>query len=141
MKSLYKIITSAALLILTSCDLSYSGGVTLQNELPPSVHLYVKNNQILDSNESIVAYYDATITLSNEVSAIITNKSLIYHNNGVNTKMRLSDIVSIDHKKETFIGDVITVESYDGNLMKIEIAPLNDGELFLQILKDRTDYF
>ena len=140
MKSICKIIPVFALVLLISCDFSYSGGVTLQNELPTSVHQYIKDNQILDSDESIVAYYDTTISLSNEVSAMITNKNIIYHNNGINTKISLDDIASINHTIETFIGDIITVESNEGNYMKIEIAPFNGGEIFLQILYKKTGY-
>jgi len=111
----------------------------MQNEIPQSVYTYAATHQILDEGETIVTYYDATISLSNEESAMITNKHVIYHYNGRTTKMPLQDIVSINHTEETLAGDIITVESLDGNMMKIEIAPLNGGEIFLSVLRSKTN--
>lgn len=138
MKTIYRVTLSVVLLILTSCEIPNSG-VLMQNEIPESVYTYAINHQILDSNESIIAYYDTTISLSNEESAMITTKNLIYHNNGRTTKMLLDDIILVKHNKETLVGDIITAESKDGSIMKIEIAPLNGGELFLEILRKKTN--
>ena len=125
------------LVLFISCNFENSG-VLLQNEIPQSVYTYVSKYQVLEEGETIVAYYDATISLSNEESAMITNKHVIYHYNGRTTKIPLEDIVSINHTVETLMGDIITVESSDGSFMKIEIAPLNGGEIFLGVLKSKT---
>jgi hypothetical protein len=132
-----KITLALTLLLFISCSFENSG-VLMQNEIPQSVYTYAATHQILDESETIIAYYDATISLSNEESAMITNKHVIYHYNGRTTKMPLKDIVSINHTVETLVGDIITVESSGGNFMKIEIAPLNGGEIFLNVLKSKT---
>ncbi|MFZ9777525.1 MAG: hypothetical protein ACO3CI_04225 [Schleiferiaceae bacterium] len=133
-----KITLALSLLLFISCSFENSG-VLMQNEIPQSVYTYAATHQILDEGETIVTYYDATISLSNEESAMITNKHVIYHYNGRTTKMPLQDIVSINHTEETLVGDIITVESLDGNMMKIEIAPLNGGEIFLSVLRSKTN--
>jgi hypothetical protein len=133
-----KITLALSLLLFISCG-SENSGVLMQNEIPQSVYTYAATHQILDEGETIVTYYDATISLSNEESAMITNKHVIYHYNGRTTKMPLQDIVSINHTEETLVGDIITVESLDGNMMKIEIAPLNGGEIFLSVLRSKTN--
>lgn len=125
-------------LFLAACDLDNPGGVLLGNELPLSVHEYIDENAILGAGEEVIAYYDITISLDNSRSAIITNQHLISHFDGRNTRIALENIARIDHEDAGLIGDIIIVETYKGRLMKIEIAPLNGGEIFLDILRRTT---
>ena len=71
---------------------------------------------------------------------LITNSRLIYHNKETSTTyLDLEDIIDIQHRNDGFpIGDIIEVTSKDGNLMMIEIASLNNGEIFLSILKSKV---
>lgn len=120
------------ILLLHSCSLEKTGGVLTFNELPESVILFIEEKNILDG-EAIIAYYDKTITLNNSESAILTNKNVIYYKSGRINKIPLSTIKSISDVENCF-GVCFLITSFDNQIMKIEIAPLNNGDLFLQLL-------
>tara|TARA_B100000965_G_scaffold44201_1_gene32367 strand:- start:857 stop:1270 length:414 start_codon:yes stop_codon:yes gene_type:complete len=122
--------------IVSSCDLENPGGVLTNNELPTSVIEFFENTDILE-NEQIIAYYDVTIVLDNSESAILTNKNLIYYKNGRIERFPLNSIASID--AEDCFGLCIIVSTRDNRVMKIEIAPLNGGDLFLELLRKQVN--
>jgi len=122
--------------IVSSCDLENPGGVLTNNELPASVIEFFENTNILE-NEQIIAYYDVTIVLDNSESAILTNKNLIYYKNGRIERFPLNSIASID--AEDCFGLCIIVSTRDNRVMKIEIAPLNGGDLFLELLRKQVN--
>jgi hypothetical protein len=70
------------------------------------------------------------VRLSNEMEPYAT------HKDGKSTAVPLQDITDIRHRSEGLIGDVIEIQSQSGVPMKIEIAPLNQGETFLNALRD-----
>ena len=114
----------------------HEGRVRLSNEMEDYAALYLEEHQILNSSESLIAYYDVTLTLDGTEAAIITTENVIYHNGGTSTSIPLSDITDIRHRNETMMGDIIEIDSRSGIPMKIEIAPLNRGETFLNVLRD-----
>jgi hypothetical protein len=67
-------------------------------------------------------------------AAILTTKRVIYHKNGQNEAIDLAAIEDVQHRKETLIGDIIEIHATGGRSMKIEIAPLNQGETFRSAL-------
>jgi hypothetical protein len=44
--------------------------------------------------------------------------------------------VDVQHRNEGLAGDIIEVVSRDGERMRLEFAPLNDGPVFLSALQD-----
>jgi len=132
------------ILISLTCSLFISGcgdntaGVLLQNQISKDTLEYINNNNILNTNEKIVAYYDTTIMLDNTESAILTDKRVIYHKDARNHSILFEKIKNVEHKYQTMIGDIIIIESVSGDFLKIEIAPYNDGELFLNLLKKKS---
>ena len=122
--------------IVSSCDLENPGGVLTNNELPTSVIEFFENTNILE-NEQIIAYDNGTIVLDNSESAILTNKNLIYYKNGRIERFPLNSIASID--AEDCFGLCIIVSTRDNRVMKIEIAPLNGGDLFLELLRKQVN--
>ena len=130
MKNIYSLLVF--ILLLQSCSLEKTGGVLTLNELPESVILFIEEKNILDG-EAIIAYYDKTITLNNSESAILTNKNVIYYKSGRINKIPLSTIKSISDVENCF-GVCFLITSFDNQIMKIEIAPLNNGAIFLQLL-------
>ena len=122
--------------LISSCDLENPGGVLTYNELPASVIEFFDTTDILE-NEQIIAYYDVTIALDNSESAILTNKNLIYYKYGRVVRFPLSSIVSVE--AEECFGLCIVATTKDDRVMEIEIAPLNGGDLFLELLKKQVD--
>ena len=121
--------------LISSCDLENPGGVLTNNQLPPSVIEFFDNTDILE-NEEIIAYYDVTIALDNSESAILTNKNLIYYKYGRVTRFPLSRIESIE--AEDCFGLCIVATTSNDRVMEIEIAPLNGGDLFLELLRKQV---
>ena len=114
-------------------------GVKLGNEMDPYALEYIADKGILNPDEELVAYYDATMDMDGTEAAVLTTKRVIYHKGGGNYEIGISDIADIRHRKETLIGDVIEIQATSGKSMKIEIAPLNGGESFLSSLMGAWD--
>ena len=106
------------------------GGVRFSNDMEEYTVQYLDDHGILDSSEKLVAYYDVTISLDGTEAAILTTRRVIYHKNGRNDSIELADIKDIRHQKVTLIGDIFEIFSSSGKSMKIEVAPLNQGESF-----------
>lgn len=112
------------------------GGVRLPNEMENYAVEYLIEHRVLDDSEDLLAYYDVTVSLDGSIAAILTTKRVIYHNEGRNTVVNLEEIADIRHRKETFIGDVFEISSNSGQTMKIEVAPMNQGQTFKNVLMD-----
>ena len=125
----------AGSLFLSACA-DYEGGVVMYNEIPESVSTYLEEEKILQ-DEELLAYYDVTLSLNNSESAMLTTKGVIYHKRGRNTRITYDQIAKVT--AEDCFGLCILVESYDSRIMKIEIAPLNGGDMFLDVLMDRSN--
>ena len=97
---------------------------------------YLEEHAILNSSESLIAYYDATVSLDGTEAAILTTERVIYHKNGQSTAILLTDIIDIRHRKESLVGDVIEIDSRSGVPMQIVIAFFNNGETFLNALRN-----
>ena len=122
--------------LISSCDLENPGGVLTYNQLPASVIEFFDKTDIL-VNEQIIAYYDVTIALDNSESAILTNKNLIYYKYGRVVRFPLNSIVNIE--AEDCFGLCIVASTRDNRVMEIEIAPLNGGDLFLELLRKQVN--
>ena len=125
--------------LLHGCDLSNPGGVLLSNQLPDSVMEYIDEKGILE-NEYIIAYYDVTLVLDNSESAILTNKNMIYYHESRRIhKIPLNQIKNIAHEDCILaLCIIITPNPNQGPMMKIDIAALSGGELFLDLLKEEV---
>jgi len=110
------------------------GGVKLPNQMDQYALDYFEENKLLEPNEDLLAYYDVTVTLNGTEAAIVTTKRVIYHKGGQSTAILLKDVEDIQHRYESMIGDVIEIRSTSGATMKVEIAPLNQGETFYNVL-------
>ena len=121
--------------LISSCDLENPGCVQTNNQLPASAIEFFDKTDILE-NEQIIAYYDVTLVLDNSESAILTNKNLIYYKYGRVERFPLSSIVSIE--EEECFGLCIIASTRDSRVMKIEIAPLNGGDIFLDLLRKQV---
>lgn len=115
------------------------GGVRLSNEMESYATQYLEEHQILDPDETLIAYYDVTLAMDGTEAAILTTERVVYHQNGQSTSIPLSEITEIRHRKDSLIGDIIEIDSESGIPMKIEIALFNQGESFLNALENARD--
>jgi len=110
------------------------GGVKLGNEMDQYALDYIAENDLLNESEEVLAYYDVTIRMDGTEAAMVTTDHVVYHKLGNTTSIPIIDISDINHRQEPFIGDVIEIQAVSGESMKIEIAPMNQGESFLNVL-------
>ena len=111
------------------------GGVLLANQMEAYALDYIDDNNLLNPDEQLVAYYDVTLSMDSSEAAILTDERVIYHNNGRTDTINLADIDRVEHAEEGMIGHVIDIYSVSGDTLRIEIAPLNGGDLFLEQLE------
>ena len=133
------LITTSILLLIIACDNWDEQGVKMANEMPKYATEYINKNNILHKDEKIICYYDVTLSFDASESAILTNKRVVYHKNKTNFSIEYGDIEEIKYLEE--FSDVIVVMDKEGGSIKIEIAPLNGGEIFYDVLKSKYDNF
>ncbi|MBD0337601.1 MAG: hypothetical protein ICV62_19100 [Cyanobacteria bacterium Co-bin13] len=114
------------------------GGVRVSSNMESYALEYLKESDLLESDEQVIAYYDATVALNSTEAVILTSDRVIYHKNSTDSVIPLSQIDRIEHQEQALIGDVIQVFSKTGEIMVIEIAPLNNGKLFLSALQNQV---
>ena len=117
----------------------HEGGVRLANEMEEYAEDYLDKHQVLNSSESLIAYFDATLSLDGTEAAILTTERVIYYRNGKSTVIPLSDISEIRHRSDPLVGDIIEIDSRSGLPMKIEIPLFNQGETFLNALRNASE--
>lgn len=83
---------------------------------------YIAEHNLVEPDETILAYYDATLLMDGSEAAILTDKRLIYHYQGATTSMLVRDIVDIQHRQDSLAGDITVAISESGQTMRIEIA-------------------
>lgn len=113
------------------------GGVRLGNRIEPYAVEYLAKHKIVEPDENVIAYYDNTISLDGTDAAILTQRRLIYHFNGMNTVIPVDQIVDVRSRDAGVLGTIIEVEGEDGTMVKIEIAPLNDAPAFMNALESQ----
>lgn len=133
------ILVSSILLVLSGCGVKKEGGVRLANEMEDYALDYIEKHEILEPGESIVAYYDYTISLNGKEAAILTDRRLIYHKREENTVIAHADVADVVHQEESLSGTTIEVYAADGQSMRIVIAPLNGGETFYRALMNQLE--
>lgn len=109
-------------------------GVKMANEMDQYALDYIERHQLLTPDEKLVCYYDVTLSMDGTEAAILTTQRLLYHKGGRTTALLLAEVADVEHHYESLIGDVIVARTTSGEVMKIEIAPLNGGESFLRAL-------
>ena len=115
-----------------------TSGVVLGNQMEKYALDYIAQHHLLNPEEKIIAYYDETMAMDGTEAAILTQDRVIYHKkNGLTTSIPIRDIQDVRHRTETLIGDIIEVQSTSGDMMKIEIAPFNQGQSFVEALRSR----
>ncbi|HJN73019.1 MAG TPA: hypothetical protein QGF58_03700 [Myxococcota bacterium] len=133
------LLSSAALcsflVLAAGSDPSKTGGTQLGNQMDAYAIEYLDNNGMLEAGESVVVYYDATIQLDGTEAAYVTDQRVCYHKASRNSCIDLADIQSVEASDGGAIGDIIDIISVHGDRLRIEVAPLNGGDLFLSELE------
>lgn len=115
---------------------------------------YLRNNDVLEASEDIVAYFDNTVFDDGTEVSIITTRRVIYHcNNSIcandevfrqrpgSMAIALRDIADVRHRhgrleRGSFWGDIIEIESIGGEKLLILIDEAAAGPSFAELLID-----
>lgn len=126
----------AMVVLIKFCNqMGESAGVMASNEIPPKVLTSLEKKNLVGPGEKVIAYYDATISGDMSELAMVTSERLVYVNEGRTTSMKLADIADIKSRNESLVGDIIEATSDSGELIKVEVAPMNGGQTFLSALE------
>jgi hypothetical protein len=114
---------------------SEASGVRVSNDVPASALERLQKRKLLQPGERLLAYYDATISGDGSELAMVTSERLVYYVDRRTTALALAEIADISHRTQPLVGDVIDATSDSGEAIHVEIAPMNDGPLFLSTLQ------
>ena len=112
-------------------------GVKIQNQIDAKSENQMRANGLLGAGERPLAYYDTTMSLDGTESYLVTNLALKHYQRGMIHEIALSEIESVQHQDAGIGGDRIIASSPSRKLV-LEIAPLNDGPLFLSELRQQV---
>ncbi len=110
-------------------------GVLAANELSQEHLAHIRAHVTLGEGEEVVTYSDATMSGDGTTAALLTTKRLLTWSPEVKAELPLDEIKQIDHSNAPLEGDVIDVTSNSGKLVRVEVAPLNNGERFVAALE------
>ena len=110
-------------------------GVLLPNQMEPYATEYIEKHDLMDDDEKLRAYFDVTIDLDATESYILTDRRVLHHRAGTTSEVALADIEDISVSDGVIGSTVIDITTVYGDQMKLEIAPLNGGETFLNALR------
>ncbi len=114
-------------------------GVKLGHAMDDYATAYLDEHGMLEPGEEVLAYYDVTLSMDGTEAALVTDRRVGYHVQGETYWLPLAEIETIDHRYESLIGDVIFVQTVEGDALEIEIAPLNGGSTFLNVLRKAAE--
>ena len=113
-------------------------GVRAGNQLDRKTKSVIERKAKLADGEEIVVFYDTTVAVDATECAVITNHRVIYWKGDEVTDVPLDDVANFTHEEVPLTGDVFTITDTRGKVMRIEVAPFNDGNLFKGALERGT---
>jgi hypothetical protein len=112
------------------------GGVILGAQVPAKTLDALRERQLLGPKEIPLAYHDATVALDMSELTFVAANRIVHARGETVVALPLVNVTKITHRSESIIGDVIEVSTNDGLTMRVEIAPLNGGESYVNVLED-----
>ncbi len=127
------------LLALGASQGDQPSGVVLGAQVPDATIKALEAKNLLKPDEVLLAYHDATLRLDmSEVTLVtlVTSSRVVYAKGTTAAAVALVDVTSITHHTEGLLGDIIEITSVDGRTMRVEIAPLNGGDAYVNVLEE-----
>ncbi len=111
-------------------------GVVLGAQVPEATVKALEAKNLLKPDEALLAYHDATIRLDMSEVTLVTSSRVVYAKGNTAVAMALVDVTRITHHTEGLLGDIIDIVSIDGRTMRVQIAPLNGGDAYVNVLEE-----
>lgn len=110
-------------------------GVVLGAQVPQPTVEALKSRNLLKPDEVLLAYHDATVRLDMSEVTFVTSSRVVSSHGETAAAVALVDVTKITHHTEGILGDIIDITSEDGRTMRVQIAPLNGGESYVNVLE------
>jgi hypothetical protein len=110
-------------------------GVVLGAQVPQKTVDVLRERRLLAANEGLLAYHDVTVQLDMSEITFVTAKRVVYARGETVAALPLADVTRITHRDEA-LGDTFDIATADGRSIRIEIAPLNGGAAYADILEN-----
>jgi hypothetical protein len=111
-------------------------GVVLGAQVPDATVKALEAKNLLKPDEALLAYHDATLRLDMSEVTLVTTSRVVWAKGNTATAMALVDVTRITHHTEGLLGDIIDIVSVDGRTMRVQIAPLNGGDAYVNVLEE-----
>jgi hypothetical protein len=111
-------------------------GVVLGAQVPDATVKALEAKNLLKPDEALLAYHDATLRLDMSEVTLVTSSRVVYAKGDTAAAMALVDVTRITHHTEGLLGDIIDIVSVDGRTMRVQIAPLNGGDAYVNVLEE-----
>ncbi len=95
---------------------------------------HLADHQLLGEGESVVYYYDYSMSMDDSESCFFTDRKVVYQHQGEANVIAWAQVEDLRGWEDW--GQIIEVQSSDGRYLKCEIAALNDGEVFFRALQE-----
>lgn len=122
-------------LVALGASSSDPSGVVLGAQVPQKTVDALRERRLLGANEGLLAYHDATIRLDMGELTFVTPERVVHARGETVAVLPLAEVTRIHHHSETLVGDILDLATEDGRSMRIEIAPLNGGDAYAQVLE------
>lgn len=112
-----------------------SKGVKTANNLEQYALRYIKKNALLEQDEKLVAYYDASFMMNSKDALILTDKRISHHYNHNTVSINLEDISEMYYlSKNNARQKTIIVRDKNDNVLSL--ALYHDQDLFVEFLNN-----
>jgi hypothetical protein len=111
-------------------------GVVLGAQVPDATVKALEAKNLLKSDEALLAYHDATLRLDMSEVTLVTSSRVVWAKGDTAVAVALVDVTRVTHHTEGLLGDVIDIVSVDGRTMRVQIAPLNGGDAYVNVLEE-----
>jgi hypothetical protein len=110
-------------------------GVVLGAQVPQKTVDALRERRLLAANEGLLAYHDATLRLDMSEVTFVTPERVVHAHGETVTAIKLAEVNRITHHDEALVGDILDIATRDGRVVRIEIAPLNGGDAYANVLE------
>lgn len=113
--------------------LAYSGdrgGVRAPHQMLPYATEYTEENGLLDPDETLISYYDVTMSTDGTDAYYVTDRRVLHHAPGGNLSIPLETVVEVSSRDSGLGAWTYIVVAENGDSASLEIPALNGIEQF-----------
>ena len=111
-------------------------GVLVGAQVPQKTVDTLKARKLLAPEEVLLGYHDATLRHDMSDVTFVTKSRVVHVKGATVSAVALADVSSITHHTEALGLDVVDLVTKDGKSLRIEIAPLNGGESYVDVIEN-----